>query len=163
MASCDSFCSLLRGCASVTLPNTLVSLGTSTSPVEVFMSCVTLATTSSPVLAFLASTVLVSCTGITLPGAIFFAPAGCDWVPPGCGEVAGWEVCGACVGAGVGACEVCGTGCAAGGCAAPGSAGEGVVFCASATAHSIAPVNATAKKFFIEALLAKFSERARNR
>src|SRR5215469_3111085 len=96
MARADSFCSLLRAWAEVTWPMILVSFGTRTSPLLVFMSCVTVATTSSPVFAFLASTVFVNCTGMTLPGAILrgllAAVAGCvaadaDWPAEvdGCG------------------------------------------------------------------------------
>jgi hypothetical protein len=46
-------------------------------------SMVTLATTSSPVLTFLASMLLVSSTGITLPGAIREAEADCGELPLG--------------------------------------------------------------------------------
>ena len=61
---------LLRGWTSVTRPRTFVSLATMTSPLLAFMSMVTLASTSSPGLTFLTSKLLVSCPGITLPGAM---------------------------------------------------------------------------------------------
>src|SRR5262249_41315805 len=96
MERADSFCSLPRACAEVTCPKIFVSLGRTTFPLLVFMSCVTVATTSSPVFAFLASTVFCNCTGITLPGAILSgllagvagcvaADAGCPVGVDGCG------------------------------------------------------------------------------
>src|SRR5208282_4526211 len=69
IASCDSFCSLLRAWTSVICPTIFVSLGRMIAPALVRRSCVTLATTSSPVFAFFASMLLVSCTGRMLPGA----------------------------------------------------------------------------------------------
>src|SRR5215469_1979202 len=135
MASSDSFCSLLRACAVVTCPRILVSFGTRTSPLLVFMSCVTVATTSSPLFAFFASTVLVNCTGMTLPGAILTgllvgaagcvaAAAGCPAAVDGCG----WD--------------------------APGSLPEaGGVFCAIEGAHSKAPKKNAVIVFFTGDLL----------
>src|SRR5436305_4550397 len=87
------------------------------------MSMVTFATTSSPVFAFLASTVLVSCTGITLPGAM---RVGC------CAGIADCDVCGALVCA-------CGWG-------VP-EFDDGLAFCASATPH-IRAINTVALETF---------------
>src|ERR1700733_11303880 len=147
-----------------------------TSPVRVFMSCVTVATTSSPVFAFFASTLLVSCTGMTLPGAGFIGPvwgwAGCTWaVWPWLGCTAdGLGACGLCVVGGP-----CGSvggvvpGCIDAGCCgcveagfAVGLSEEGFVFCAGEFAINIAPRSAArARKFLIDSLL-HLSVKARN-
>src|SRR5581483_339137 len=90
------------------------------------MSMVTLATTSSPVFAFLASTVLVSCTGITLPGA---TRVGCC---PGVADCA--EFCGALV------------------CAPAWGVpefGDGLALCASATPHMRAMHAVALKRSFM--------------
>src|SRR5882724_9480208 len=97
------------------------------------MSWVTVATTSSPVLAFFASTVFASCTGITVPGAIFVvcvcgcalpaAAGGCAaFVPDGlcAGAVCGAGECWGSVGGGVPGCMAEGC-CACEGCAAGGA------------------------------------------
>src|SRR4029077_8209755 len=129
--TCDSFCSLLRACASVTRPTTLVSFGTMISPFPAFMSCVTVASTSSPVFTFFASMLLVSWTGITLPGAILGAVA--------CAELAAAD------GADMGFCCVWGAGVVD---------GAGVASCAIETPHSRASVaRVPAKYIFIECLL----------
>src|SRR6476469_8364183 len=100
------------------------------------MSMVTLATTSSPVFAFLASTVFVSCTGITLPGA---TRVGCCPGVADCAEFGGVLDC------------ACGWG-------VP-EFGDGLALCASAPPHMRA-INAVAlKTFFIELFSFHFSWR----
>src|SRR5215467_8223106 len=138
MERADSFCSLPRACAEVTCPKIFVSLGTTTFPLLVFMSCVTVATTSSPVFAFLASTVFCNCTGITLPGAILSGLL-----------------------AGVVGCAAADAGCPAGvdGCGwDPGSPPEaGGVFCAIEGAHSKTPRKNAVIAFLTVHLLLWFS------